>query len=195
MGIGLAVLRLIVGGLFLGHGLQKLAGWFGGHGLAGTGEFFESQLEMAPGKAHAAAAGAAEAGGGALVAAGLATPVGASLLTGTMLTAIRKVHAQKGVWNSDGGYEYNLVLIASVFALSAAGPGALSLDAARGRRRWGAPWAFGQLAAGALGSTVAIELGSRLHAQRHQADRQDSAPAAPAHVDGQSQGGSVQQAA
>ena len=154
----------------MGHGLQKLAGWFGGHGLEGTGEFFESTLEMAPGKAHAAAAGAAEAGGGALLAAGYATPVGASLLTGTMITAIRKVHASKGVWVTDGGFEYNLVLIAAVFALSGAGPGALSLDGALGKRRSGTLWALGQLAAGAAGSVAAVEIGRRMHAQRHPAD-------------------------
>jgi putative oxidoreductase len=160
MQFGLAVLRFVVGGLFMGHGLQKLAGWFGGFGLEGTGQFFEESLNMRPGKAHAAAAGAAETGGGALIAAGLATPVGASLLSGTMITAIRKVHGSKGPWVSDGGYEYNLVLLAIVFALSDAGPGRLSLDAALGRERKGLHWALAQLAAGALGSAAAIAIGA-----------------------------------
>jgi putative oxidoreductase len=144
----------------MGHGLQKLAGWFGGFGLEGTGKFFKESLNMRPGKAHAAAAGAAETGGGALIAAGLATPVGASLLSGTMITAIRKVHASKGPWASDGGYEYNLVLLAIVFALSDTGPGRLSLDAALGRERKGLHWALAQLAAGALGSAAAIAIGA-----------------------------------
>ena len=161
MQFGLALLRIIVGGLFMGHGLQKLAGWFGGYGLEGTGQFFESSLNLRPGKAHAAAAGAAEAGGGALLAAGLDTPLGAAALSGTMITAIRKVHAPKGPWNSDGGYEYNLVLLAIVFALSDIGPGKLSLDAALGRERKGLHWALGQLAAGAIGSTIAIAVGER----------------------------------
>jgi putative oxidoreductase len=160
MQFGLAALRFVVGGLFMGHGLQKLAGWFGGFGLEGTGKFFEESLNMRPGKAHAAAAGAAETGGGALIAAGLATPVGASLLSGTMITAIRKVHASKGPWASDGGYEYNLVLLAIVFALSDTGPGRLSLDAALGRERKGLHWALAQLAAGALGSAAAIAIGA-----------------------------------
>jgi putative oxidoreductase len=160
MQAGLALLRTIVGGLFIGHGLQKLTGWFGGHGLKGTGEFFEA-IELRPGVVHAAAAGAAEAGGGALLAAGLQTPFGATLLSGTMITAIRKVHLSKGVWASDGGYEYNLVLLAIVFALSDVGPGRLSLDAARGGKRKGLGWALAQLAAAAIGSTVAIELGKR----------------------------------
>jgi putative oxidoreductase len=136
MQVGLALLRTIVGGLFMGHGLQKLTGWFGGHGLKGTGQFFEA-LDLKPGVAHAAAAGVSEAGGGALIAAGLQTPLGAAALSGTMITAIRKVHLSKGVWASDGGYEYNLVLLAVVFALSDVGPGRLSLDAARGRERKG----------------------------------------------------------
>jgi putative oxidoreductase len=110
---------------------------------------------------HAAAAGAAETGGGALIALGLATPLGASLLSGTMITAIRKVHAAKGPWASDGGYEYNLVLLAIVFALSDVGPGRLSLDHALGRERKGLSWAIAQLAAGAIGSTVAIQVGER----------------------------------
>jgi len=80
-------LRLTIGGLFVGHGTQKLFGWFGGHGLDGTGQFFES-LGMRPGRRNALAAGVAEAGGGAALAVGLATPLAASALTATMLTAI-----------------------------------------------------------------------------------------------------------
>ncbi|HEV7386616.1 MAG TPA: DoxX family protein [Phenylobacterium sp.] len=160
MGLGLAVLRAIVGGLFMGHGLQKLAGWFGGAGLKGTGEFFEA-LEMKPGPAHAAAAGAAEAGGGAMLLAGAATPLGASLLSGTMITAIRKVHAANGVGVTNNGFEYNLVLLAAAFAITAEGPGRPSLDAARGRPRWGFGWALAQLAAGAAGSLAAVEIGRR----------------------------------
>jgi putative oxidoreductase len=156
--LGLALLRIITGGLFVGHGLQKLAGKFGGYGPEGTGQFFET-LGLRPGKTHAIAAGAAEAGGGALLAAGAFTPLAGTLLTGTMATAISTVHAPKGPWNSDGGYEYNLVLMAVVFALTDAGPGAWSIDAARGRARWGAFWAIAQLAAGLAGSAGAMAYG------------------------------------
>jgi putative oxidoreductase len=161
MQAGIALLRTIVGGLFMGHGLQKLTGWFGGGGLRQTGDFFEANLGLKPGIAHAGAAGAAEAGGGALLAAGLATPVGASLLSATMITAIRKVHAPKGVWATNGGYEYNLVLLAIVFAITDVGPGRLSLDAAGGKERKGLGWALAQLAAGAFGSAVAVAIGER----------------------------------
>jgi putative oxidoreductase len=77
-----------------------------------------------------------------------------------MITAIRTVHAPKGPWASEGGYEYNLVLLAAVFAITDAGPGRLSIDAARGRERWGLPWALAQLAAGAAGSAAAIAYGA-----------------------------------
>ena len=87
MKLGFAVLRVIVGGLFMGHGLQKLIGAFGGHGLEGTAKGFES-LGLRPGKANAVVAGAAETGGGALVAAGAATPLGATVLTATMATPL-----------------------------------------------------------------------------------------------------------
>ena len=109
MDIGRTALRLTIGPLFVGHGTQKLFGWFGGHGLDGTAGFFESKLGLKPGKRHAAAAGASEAIGGALLTVGALTPVAAGLITGTMITAIRKVHAPKGPWVTEGGYEYNAV--------------------------------------------------------------------------------------
>jgi putative oxidoreductase len=158
--LGIAVLRSIVGILFMGHGLQKLAGWFGGHGLENTGAAFES-MGLRPGKAHAAAAGTSETVGGALLAGGLLTPLGATLLSGTMLTAIRKVHLAKGVWASNGGYEYNLVLLGVLFAVTDLGPGDWSLDDALGLRRSGPGWALAQLAAGAAGSAAAVAIGTR----------------------------------
>jgi putative oxidoreductase len=180
MKLGLAALRVIVGGLFMGHGLQKLAGWFRGHGLEATGAAFES-MGLRPGKVHAAGAGVSETLGGALTAAGLLTPLGASLLSGTMITAIRKVHAPKGPWVAEGGYEYNLVLLAVVFAITDAGPGEWSLDEALGMRRWGPAWAIAQLAAGAIGSSVTLAVAERQpppaasHAQPFAAD--EPAPA------------------
>src|SRR5438105_5448326 len=97
MSIGLFILRLVVGGLFFGHGTQKLFGWFGGHGPEGTGQFFES-IGLRPGRRHATAAGATEAGGGTLLALGFLTPAAAAALIGTMFTAIQKVHFAKGPW-------------------------------------------------------------------------------------------------
>ena len=160
MKIGRLLLRLTIGGFFIGHGTQKLFGWFGGHGLEGTGKFFES-LGMRPGRTHALAAGAAEAGGGALLVAGLATPVAASAIIGTMLTAINRVHLKNGPWVSSGGYEYNAVLIAAVIALAEVGPGPLSLDSALGHEWHGPAWALAALAAGAAGAVGADQYAAR----------------------------------
>jgi putative oxidoreductase len=154
MNIGRLILRSVVGGYFVGHGTQKLFGWFGGHGLEGTGQFFEN-LGLRPGKRHALAAGAAEAGGGALLVLGAATPVAASALTATMLTAINRVHLKNGPWASNQGYEYNLVLIAAVLALAETGPGSPSIDNAIGSDLRGPKWAFLALLMGALGAAGA----------------------------------------
>jgi len=73
MRVGMTTLRLLVGGLFVGHGTQKLFGWFGGSGPEGTGGFFQQKLGLRPGRQHAVVAGAAETGGGALLATGFLT--------------------------------------------------------------------------------------------------------------------------
>ncbi len=154
MKIGRLLLRLVIGGYFVGHGTQKLFGWFGGHGLDGTGQFFES-LGLRPGKRHALAAGASEAGGGALLALGAATPLASAALIGVMLTAIQRVHLKNGPFVSEGGYEYNLVLIAAALALAESGPGSPSVDSARGSKMHGPGWAALALALGALGAAGA----------------------------------------
>src|SRR3954454_17468042 len=93
MDLGRLILRGVVGPLFVGHGTQKLFGWFDGHGPDATGGFFES-IGLRPGKRHATAAGWSETLGGALLTLGALTPVAQAMITGTMVTAIRKVHAQ-----------------------------------------------------------------------------------------------------
>src|SRR3954471_6406161 len=112
MSLGIAILRAVIGGLFVGHGLQKLTGAFGGHGLEGTAGFFESALGLKPGKVHATTAAIAETVGGTALAAGFATPAAAAALNGTMAVAIKKVHGPNGIWAQDGGFEYNAVMIA-----------------------------------------------------------------------------------
>jgi putative oxidoreductase len=153
MDLGRTALRLVIGPLFVGHGTQKLFGWFGGHGRDGTGAFFE-QIGLKPGKRHATGAGAAEAVGGALLTLGALTPVAAGLITGTMITAIRKVHLEKGPWVTNGGYEYNLTLIAAVLALTEAGPGRPSVDASVFPRLKGNALALTAFAASAAGATL-----------------------------------------
>ena len=159
MKIGRLLLRLTVGSLFFGHGTQKLFGWFGGHGLDATANMFDS-IGMRPGNRNAIAAGVAEAGGGAGIALGLATPLSAAVLTSTMLTAINRVHLKNGPWVTNGGYEYNVVLIAAVLVLAEVGPGELSLDHLLGQRAVRPGWTLIALAlgvAGAVGAHMAAE--------------------------------------
>ncbi|MGN6379097.1 MAG: DoxX family protein [Gaiellales bacterium] len=155
MKVGKLMARVVIGGLFVGHGTQKLFGWFEGPGIDDTAEGFE-KMGMRPGRRHATAAGLAETAGGVMLALGLFTPLAASMLSGVMFTAIRKVHFKNGLWVTKGGYEYNLVLLAALMALTDAGPGSPSLDSALGIRARGAYWAVAELAAGAAGSQLAL---------------------------------------
>jgi putative oxidoreductase len=157
MKIGSLAARLVIGGLFVGHGTQKLVGAFDGPGIEGTEKMME-KLDLHPAKVNAYAAGLTETVGGALFALGAATPLAASALVGTMITAIRKVHAPNGPWVSKGGYEYNLVLITAILAVVDGGPGALSIDRLRGKHETGLPTALATLALGAAASTGVIEL-------------------------------------
>jgi putative oxidoreductase len=152
------LLRVLIGGLFIGHGTQKLFGWFGGDGLDATAQAFDS-MGLKPGRRTAILAGASEAGGGALLAAGLATPVAGAALTGTMVQAIRTVHAANGPWATKGGWEYNAVLVAAVLAIVEHGPGPLSVDEALGVDHAGLGWALLAAVAGLLGPEVALRAG------------------------------------
>lgn len=154
MGLGRLLVRTVIGGFFIGHGTQKLFGWFGGGGLEATGQGFEA-LGLAPGRRNALAAGLAESGGGTLLALGLATPLAEATLIAVMLTAVRTLHWQKGPWATNGGYEYNAVLISALLGLAEVGPGWWSLDRARGRERSGLLLMAAVLAAGAAGSAAA----------------------------------------
>jgi putative oxidoreductase len=165
MNIALLVLRVVVGGLFAGHGAQKLFGWFGGHGLEKTGGFFES-IGFRPGTPLAFVAGAAELGGGLLLAFGLLVPAAALLLTGVMVTAIAAVHWQKGLWNQDGGIEFPLVLATVAFAVAAIGAGRYSLDTAFGIDWHGLWWALGAVGVGAIGGLASMLPGRRPPAEQ-----------------------------
>jgi putative oxidoreductase len=154
MELGTTIVRGVMGPLFMGHGAQKLWGAFGGHGVEGTGGFFET-LGLRPGERHARAAGWAEFAGGALLTLGALTPVASTLISSTMITAIRKVHAKNGPWATEGGWEYNAVLIATATALAERGPGAPSVDAALLPRLHGKGWAVASLLAAAAGSALA----------------------------------------
>jgi putative oxidoreductase len=171
MNIGRLALRAAVGGFFFGHGTQKLLGWFGGPGLDATAQGFH-KMGMRPGKRNALAAGVSETAGGAAIALGAATPLAASSLIATMLTAINRVHLKNGPWVSDQGYEYNLVLIAAATALAETGPGSPSIDDARGSQMHGPKWAAIALLLGILGAAGA-------HAVAESASAPEPTPAEP----------------
>ena len=132
---GLLALRAGVGGVLVAHGVQKLFGWLGGHGLAGTGAAFD-QMGFQPGRQAALAAGLGEAGGGVLIALGLATPAAGAAAAGTMIPATA-VHAPSGFFATGGGYEYPALLGVSAAALTFMGPGDWSLDARLNHRLLG----------------------------------------------------------
>jgi putative oxidoreductase len=130
--LGRLLLRAGVGGALVAHGTQKLFGWFGGGGLDGTAAAFD-RIGFTPGRANAIAAGLGEAGGGALLALGLATPAASVTVMGTMAVA-GSTHLPNGFFAAKGGYELPATfgLVATSIALT--GPGKFSLDHALGHR-------------------------------------------------------------
>ena len=125
--IALLPIRLGVGAIMAAHGAQKLFGWFGGHGLEGTGQFFAENLGLKPGILMAALAGGTEFFGGLLLLVGLLTRIAGVSLAGTMAVAIATTY--HGVFFAqNGGIEYPLVLLLVSLTFVIAGGGAFSVD-------------------------------------------------------------------
>jgi putative oxidoreductase len=129
MDIALLLVRLIGLGM-AAHGAQKLFGWFGGYGLAGTAGWMES-IGYRPGKLFAAAAGVTEIAGGVLLVLGLGGPVGPMLIIASMIVAIG-FHAPNGFFVTNHGYEPALLYVLIALSLAFTGYGAYGLDAALG---------------------------------------------------------------
>jgi putative oxidoreductase len=121
-------LRLPIGITFAAHGAQKLFGWFGGYGLAGTGQWMDS-IGLSPGYLMALLAGGAEFFGGLALVIGLLVRPAAAALAFAMLVAIFAVHFANGLFMSNNGYEFGLALLAASVSLLLSGGGRLSLDA------------------------------------------------------------------
>ncbi|WP_110972076.1 DoxX family protein [Pseudomonas huaxiensis] len=128
-GWGMTVLRIIVGIIFMAHGSQKLFGWFGGGGLAGTAQFMES-LGLTPGTLMAALSGGAEFFGGLALVIGLLARPAAVALIGLLLVAIFSVHIHNGLFMQNNGYEFALALLGGAVAVLFEGAGRASVDAA-----------------------------------------------------------------
>ena len=153
MDLGLLLLRLVVGGLFIAHGSQKLFGSFGGYGLEGTGGFMR-RLGYHPGRAMAGLAGLAEFVSGLLLVLGFLTPFAAAGIIGVMLNAIISVHWKNGMWNTDGGMEYPIVLSSVAAALTFAGPGAYSIDGALDLELAGVAWGVSAILLGTIVASI-----------------------------------------
>lgn len=127
------MVRIVTGLMLVPHGAQKLFGWFGGHGLAGTAGFFESSLGMSPGLLWAGLAGATEFFGGLALVIGLLTRP-AALAALVLLVVALTVHLPQGFFWSNGGFEYPLMWAVLSLAILLRGGDAWSLDAKLGLR-------------------------------------------------------------
>jgi putative oxidoreductase len=129
--LGLFLIRVVFGVILAAHGAQKLFGWFGGYGIAGTGGFLES-MGFRPGKLFATASGLAEFGGGLLLALGFLGPVGPALLLSVMFVAGMTVHRKNAFFVATNGLEHPLLMATAAVGIGLTGPGRYSLDAALG---------------------------------------------------------------
>ena len=151
---GLLIARLILGTLIAAHGSQKLFGWLGGYGLAGTGGFFE-QLGFRPGRAFAAAASVSEIAAGVLLVLGFLGPIGPALLVSVMIVAAVSVHWGHGLFAATNGIEVPLLYATGGLTLALTGPGAYSLDALLGLDRlWSPGLEWAAIGAGVLAGVV-----------------------------------------
>ena len=189
--LGITVTRSLLGLLFVGHGTQKLFGAFEGPGLDKTAESFDA-IGLQPGQTMAAVAGATETLGGSLLALGAFTPLASAMLTGVMTSAIKTVHWPKGPWVTKGGYEYNALIIATLFAITDVGPGPVSVDAVRRREHKGPIWALAELAAGIGTATAFSPIRAKPRARPPSAAhrRRSSPPRQPDNASDQAQAGS-----
>lgn len=146
--VGLLILR-VVGGLTLAaHGAQKLLGWFGGSGFAGT-VTMQERMGLKPAQLWALFAILGEFFGGLSVALGLLTPLGAAGMFGVMFMAIFKSHWKNGFFSSKRGFEFPLQLLTIAIVVGLVGPGAYSLDALF-KIAWPESLLFGILAVAAI---------------------------------------------
>jgi putative oxidoreductase len=163
MEYGMILLRVVAGLALAAHGSQKLFGSFGGSGASGTRKFFAGLGFRTP-LVMAFIAGLSELGGGLLFAFGLVTPFAALAIAVVMLNAIGTVHWKKGFFNSAGGFEYNLLIIATTLAVTATSPGRFSLDHALG---WagsmsGPWWALAVAVLACVVAVITLTLGRRV---------------------------------
>src|ERR1700686_5046525 len=127
-----AILRVLLGVVFFAHGAQKMLGWFGGYGFAGTMNLFTGMMHILAPLAFLAIA--AEFFGGIGLILGFLTRIAAFGIGVNMLVAIMTVHLPFGLFmNWTGtqkgeGFEFHLLVLAIVAFLIIQGAGAFSVD-------------------------------------------------------------------
>jgi putative oxidoreductase len=128
----LTMARIVLGFIFFVHGSQSMLGWFGGHGLSGSIQFFTQQLGVPA--VFAFLAICAQFFGGLLLILGLAGRVAAIGIIGNMIVAVALVHWRFGLFmnwygaQKGEGFEYHLLAIALGLVILMRGSGALSID-------------------------------------------------------------------
>ena len=154
LGTGLLLARLILGVLMVAHGGQKLFGWLGGYGIAGTAGFFE-QLGFRPGRLFVLTASLSEMVSGILIALGLFGPVGPALLLSVMIVAAVSVHWKGGLFAATNGIEVPLLYATGAVVLAFTGYGLFSLDSVLGIDHiWTPALKVAALAVGAVGGVL-----------------------------------------
>lgn len=127
MSIAILLIRILLGLTFIGHGLQKTIGCFGGNGWNKTIAGFRN-MGLKPPKLMAFFAALSEIGGGLLLALGLLTPLASIMIIAAMVAAIITVTGRNGYWITNNGAEYNILIIFVAIAIIIIGPGVYSLD-------------------------------------------------------------------
>ena len=129
---GMLVVRLALGIVMFPHGAQKVFGWFGGHGFAGTMNFFTESMGLP--YILALLVVLAEFLGSLGLIVGALTRIAALGIGSVMIGAIFMVHLPNGFFmnwsgNQAGeGFEYHILAIGMALALMLRGAGALSID-------------------------------------------------------------------
>jgi putative oxidoreductase len=158
MDTGLFLIRVVFGLMMVGHAGQKLFGWLGGYGLAGTAGYFE-QLGFRPGKLFVTTASLTELVSGILVVLGLFGPIGPALMLSVMIVAAISVHAHNGLFAMTSGIEVPLLYGSAATGLALIGFGTYSLDWALGLTElWTPTTSVGALGLGVLGAIANLSL-------------------------------------
>lgn len=163
MNFAFLVLRLTTGLTLVGHGSQKILGWFGGAGFQKTALGFEKQ-GLKPGAFWLGMAGLGELGGGLSLALGFLTPLGAAGIFGAMFMAVFKTHWKNGFFSQNRGYEYPLTLMVLSVFFGLAGPGSYSMDRLLGIHLPQAPLFIGLAVVAVIVDLIGIQISSQAQA-------------------------------